>query len=66
MTRYIDLEFQNHGSIFVVVPFTEAGKDWLDENVGGDAQVWGRGIVVEPRYVEDILVGAEDAGLRVS
>jgi len=66
MTRYIDLEFQNHGSLFVVVPFTEAGKDWLDENVGRDALTWGRGIVVEPRYVEDILVGAEDAGLRVS
>lgn len=66
MTRYIDLEFQNHGSIFVVVPFTEAGKDWLDENVGGDALTWGRGVVVEPRYVEDILVGAVDEGLRVA
>lgn len=67
MTRQTDLHFAHYGSIFVVTPFTQAAKEWLGMHVDlEEAQYWAGGVVVEPRYVEDILVGAEDAGLRVA
>lgn len=66
MTRQTDLEFRRDGFLFLVIPFTDQGREWLDEHIAEDAQWWCGGVVVEPRYVEDIVVGAEDAGLRVS
>lgn len=65
MTRQIDLEFRREGNLFIVVPYTEDGRTWLDEHIAEDALQWGGGVVVEWRYVEDILVGAQDDGLRV-
>lgn len=66
MTRQTDLEFRHEGSLFLVIPFTQEGRDWLNEHIAEDAQWWAGGVAVEPRYVEDILVGAQDDGLRVA
>jgi len=66
MTRYSDLEFRWDGSLFLVIPHTDTGREWLADHIAEDAQWWCGGAVVEPRYVEDILVGAQDDGLRVA
>ena len=66
-----DLEFTDHGSIWLLRAASPRGRAWLDEYVespsddhpccwGGDA------LVVEPRYVFDIVNGAEMDGLRVT
>jgi hypothetical protein len=60
-----DLVFQNHGSIFVCIPDTDEGKDWIDQNISDDAMPWGRGIVIEHRFVGDIIQGAINDGLEV-
>jgi hypothetical protein len=61
-----DLQFQNNGSLFVLLAGTPAGQEWVDENVGGDeTMTWGGGIVVEPRYVDAIAEGAMADGLLV-
>lgn len=60
-----DLTIENHGSIFLLRPHTEAGQEWLDENIGDDAQMLGNAIAVEHRYIEAIAIGAIADGLAV-
>lgn len=59
-----DLLVEDHGSIVLLRPASESGQEWIDENVAVE-QVLGNAVAVEPRYVEAILDGARDAGLRV-
>lgn len=61
----MDIRASNHGSIWILTGISDAGKGWLDESLPEDAQRWGDGYVVEPRYVEDILIGASNDGMVV-
>jgi hypothetical protein len=61
-----DLTIQNHGSIVLIQPITDAGKSWLDEHINPEALTWGTAIVAEPRYVSAITRGAREDGLEVS
>lgn len=60
-----DITIINHGSILVLQPGTPDGREWLDEHIGDDAQTWGGGIVVEPRYVGAIVNGMIEDGLAL-
>jgi len=60
-----DLSFANHGSLTIMTPLTPAGVDWVDEHIPEDAQTWGAGIVIEHRYVLDIMQGALSDGLDI-
>jgi len=65
-TAHLDLVFENHLSLFLIRPCSEAGQQWLDENVGDESTLtFGNAVVCEPRYVESILRGAIEAGLDV-
>jgi hypothetical protein len=59
-----DVEVVNHGSICVVTGITEAGRQWLDDHTPEDATRWCGGVVVEPRYLDDLLCGMDEDGLR--
>lgn len=61
-----DLSFANYGSLFVLSANTDAGRDWIAENIATDATHWADGIVVEPRYVDDIANGAMGDDLTVA
>lgn len=62
-----DFTLYNHGSVVVLTPNTKAGKAWMQDNIDVEnAQVWGKGVVVEPRYVGAILDGLTAEGLTVS
>jgi hypothetical protein len=62
-----DFDVSDAGSICIVTPMTEAAQDWLDANVTNDeTQYWGPGIVVEPRYLENLVNGIIGDGLTVS
>ena len=60
-----DVKIENHGSLVLLRPLTEAASDWLDENISEDAQHFGAAVVVEPRYVEAIVEGMQNDGLEV-
>ena len=64
-----DILVENHGSICLLRPLRDSARAWLEDHVAADAQWWGGGIaralVVEPRYLVDIVVGARAAGLEV-
>lgn len=60
-----DIFIKDHGSILIFVPATEAGMEWMDQNIDPGAMRWAGGIVVEPRYAADIIDGAINDGLQV-
>lgn len=61
-----DIRVQDHGTLFLLLPASDAGEAWLREHTDGDATWWGRALVVEPRYVPDIIAGAQTDGLEVA
>lgn len=63
----LDIRVADHGSLVVIAGVSVKGEEWLAANLDPDAQRWGvNGWVVEPRYVQDIVYGAMDAGLDVA
>lgn len=60
-----DIRVSGGGTIFLVTPVTQAGRDWINDNVAVE-QMLGNGIAVEHRYVMDIVQGARSDGLVVS
>lgn len=59
-----DLQFHNCGFAVSCAPMTEAGYDWLAENIGRDEVTeFGGAIMIEHRYLEDIVLGARADGL---
>jgi hypothetical protein len=61
-----DLSVQNHGTIFILTPTSPLGHDWVAEHIPEDATRWGRcSIVVEHRFIGDIIEGASADGLSI-
>lgn len=61
-----DFTFANHGSICTLQPVSAAAQEWVAEHIPADAQTWGSAIVIEPRYVSEVLSGISDDGLEVA
>ena len=61
-----DFSLANHGSICLLTPRTPAAEEWAAKHLPEDAMTWGHAVVVEPRYVEGIVVGIGRDGLTVS
>jgi hypothetical protein len=62
-----DLHFSNHGSIITCTPLTDAGQQWIDDNVESEGYQWlGRSLGIEWRFAEAIARGAISDGLKVS
>lgn len=60
-----DATLQVEGSICLLHLHTQSAREWVDENVDEDAQFFGGALVVEPRYVADLLEGMMAYGLEV-
>ena len=60
-----DLIVRNEGSIFLLRPMTDAGREWVAEHIPEDAMRFGQSIIVEHRYIADIVEGARADGLDV-
>lgn len=52
-----DFALQHCGSISLLHPRSEAGHAWIAENIPEDAQYFARAVVIEYRYVGDIVDG---------
>jgi hypothetical protein len=63
-----DIVIENHGSIFLLRPISKSGREWLDQNIGdqnGFQPYWPT-VVVEPRYIADVVNGIRGDNLEVS
>lgn len=61
----MDALLENHGTIWLVRPLTQAASDWIEENVSEDRQYFGNALAVEHRFVGDIIAGMLSAGLEI-
>ena len=59
-----DFTVTNHGSICILTGQNEICRGWIAKHVGDEnTQTWGQfGIVVEPRYIGDIIEGLQAEG----
>jgi len=60
-----DFTVEDHGSIFLVRPLSDSAKEWINENIGYDAHFLGTALVVEHRYITNIIEGMAKAGLEI-
>jgi anti-sigma regulatory factor (Ser/Thr protein kinase) len=63
VAEQLDIIYQDHGSIILMIPETDAARDWVADHLPDDAQRFGAGICIEPRYFGDIAYGAQEDGL---
>lgn len=54
-----------HGSIVLLDLRSQEARDWAEQNLPADRQTWCDSVVVDPRYIDDILEGMVRDGLRV-
>lgn len=59
-------DIENHGSLFLVRPGTADVAAWLREHTDEEAQWFGGALVVEPRYVGDLVEGLIAEGFVAS
>ena len=58
-----DVTAENHGTLCLVHPETDAAQDWMENHTDG---AWfAGGLVVEPRYIVDLLLGMAADGFAV-
>jgi hypothetical protein len=60
-----DFEVSGGGSIYIFTPLTPAARDWVAEFLPEDAQRWAGGVVIEHRYISDVVMGAQRDGFSV-
>ena len=61
----IDVEVTGAGTVYAMNPLTEAAQRWLEDNIGSDAVYLHGALMVEWRYLEEIIDGMLDDGLEV-
>lgn len=60
-----DFRVEDQGTITVLFPVTDAGREWVEQNLPSDAMYFCGGVIIEHRYVQDILFGIVNDGLVV-
>jgi len=58
-----DAVVENYGSLVLLHPVSEAAHDWINEHLPEDCMYFGEAVVVEPRYILNIVFGMKNAGL---
>ena len=66
-TAVADFSLYNGGTIFRLTLNTQAARAWVDENLSLESWQWfgDDSIVIEGRFILDILAGIKAAGLTV-
>ena len=61
----MDIRMQDEGSLVILFPMSAKGDDWLKANLDENGPRWVHGYVVERQFVNPILGGMYEAGLKV-
>ncbi|MGB7934705.1 MAG: hypothetical protein WCH04_21290 [Gammaproteobacteria bacterium] len=65
-TLHADFLYQHESSISLLYPMTDEARGWIDEHISDEAQWFGKGLVIEWRYVDPIIEGIVNDGLEVA
>jgi hypothetical protein len=65
MAKPVDLLVHGEGSIYLLRPATRRGQRWIDMRISSGRTEWAGAIVVEHRYIGEVVRGAIGDGLRV-
>ena len=57
-----DFIVTHHGTLALFEPQNDEAREHLEENVSDEAQWFGNALVVEPRYVLNLVAGLEEEG----
>lgn len=63
--REDDFSVENHGTIYLLRPHTPAAIEWVEQHIPDEHQEFAGAIVVEHRYIADIVLGIQEDGLVV-
>jgi hypothetical protein len=60
-----DFRVEFHGAILLLVPLSDRGLRWIERCIGADNgyQPYYPTVVLEPRFMEDVLQGIRKLGL---
>ena len=58
-----DFNVVDEGTIFLLQPIKAAAQDWVDAHIPANARYFGSAVVIEHRFIEDILHGITNDGL---
>lgn len=61
----LDIEVINRGSVFLLMPLTDAGKQWTIALDADSWQYFGDAVAVDHRYVLALIDAAIDDGLEI-
>lgn len=65
MTADVLVQYQPGDTVGLVVPVSPAAESWIEERVQPDASRIGRALVVEHRFIRDLLDGMASDGLTL-
>lgn len=65
MSSTVDFTAENNGSFFLLRPRTDAAEIWIEDRLSADRQEFGGAVVVEIRYIGDIVLGLRAEGYTV-
>lgn len=60
-----DFSVEDHGSIYLVTPHTDAAREWWEKRVDG-GQSLGPGFAVEHRFILNISYAILEAGMTIT
>ena len=60
-----DVRIIGRGTVYLFLLGTDQAREWVDEHVCDDHQMFGRGLVVEHRYAAALAEGMRDDGLEI-
>ena len=68
MSEHRDFEVIQTGSVCLLQPLTKLASNWVDKNIGADNgyQPYYPTVIVEPRYLGDIMEGIKTDGLQLA
>ncbi len=62
----IDIRVENHGTVFLIRPISDAGSQWIDDNLQVESWQWlGEAVAVDHHYIMIHVIGMLEDGLSV-
>ena len=64
----VDFQVVNHGTLYLLIPNTSRGKQWVTDNLPQNHIKYDDASVIEHRYIGDIIDGiqADDLDIAMS